>query len=1208
MQSIHGCDSIDSLSLRIHKTYKIYDETINICENETPYKWRGLDNITATGDYKYGEQTVDGYDSIHYVHINVSPILYTTIVDTVCEGVSKLFGLEKSSLPRYLNKTGVYYDTLMSHQYGCDSIIELRLIVIGKQLKHYTVDIADVDTPYIWRHINAAGVKVDSTKLYHAGEYTYRFESSVGCDSIDSLSLRIHQTYHMIDDTINICQNDIPYTWRGLNNITTTGDYRYGTQTTAGYDSIYIVHVNVWPIQHDTIRASICEGDYYPFGGDTLTQAGVYNHTSLKTSHGCDNITTLILSVNRKFYQILDRNIYEGDTITFFGKKYYTTGNFKHEFKSSTGCDSVVELRVVVSKDDSVSICENDLPYRWQLLSDSTKYKEIKTPGSYYDTVYDIEGRVFYNRLKVNIMKVKRSEQSLVFCEGDSVIYRNTTYKANGTFYDTIRMTTGCDSIIKINVTVHPTYEYFDIVNISDKEVPYDFYGRKLTQTGYYENMETDKQTGCNRIHHLNLTVHKTYLFEDSVHLCMPDTLIWHNQIITTAGSYHDSLYTVYGYDSVYHLRVGAHSIASGFEKYELGKGEEIELEDTVIRTTGDFWFTHKTIYGCDSIVHVYVVPKSTREFSWSKEICQGSYFEFFDKKLTRSGIYHWESDDKDSIVNLTLTVKPVPVNEERVVITDKQADGGTYVHNGQLYEGLVVGSNLFADTLIAANGCDSVSRLVIVVTTHYSDWTPIPLCPGSEVKIDDQVITKAGLYTFLRLSKISGLQDSLLRVEVYDAPAYDLPAESRVICQGDTVRYAGREFTRGGHYDIPLKTKEGCDSLMHLDLTVYPTYHIIENAVITDYEGYYWHGRTYTDTTTSAGYGKYTMDIDRSWSTINDCDSTHTLRLTVVETKRYHTDDTICIGQDYIWRGDTIRYEGNYVDTIRRVETYYSAIYSLHLVTVRPTVITSARTSDVCADAEGFDITFNYSGQKPAIYSVYFDVAAKRAGFKDVINAQFDDNMTAHVSLPTFATICYETHPYYVRPDNYTMRLVLDNGVCGLSRSDSIKLQIKYPSWIIEQNWTDVVAPLSADYNGGFDFANTEWYINGVLMPTNGQGYLYNTSLQPGDQVHMVATRRGENYSIPSCPITIEMPTPDVYVTPVIVYPTQAPRHAPVVTIEAPQDGEFDIFSTTGMHISGGKISEGKTQVTLPAVRGIYFIRTTQGKEKPQVHKVILY
>ena len=1197
-QTPQHCDSTIELKVVVHP---MVDTIVTVCSTDLPYMWVNkwdktkVTPIYAAGTYRNDSVYVNGKQTFYGMKLIVLEVSETVIRDTICEGDSKWFGGQS------LTKAGRYSYSIGNDK-GCDSIVTLILTVGQRYYRSFDKTIYEGDT-----------LVYNKKKYWKTGIYKVVDTTTVlGCDSVVEMNLSVVRLY---DESINICYDELPYKWRLMSDTTKvkeiykTGIYR-DTIMQEGKMAIYGIMVNVLPITYDTIRASVCEGDAFVFDQQEYKEPGKYTKT-FKNINGCDSIVTLILNVNRKYHTILDRTIFKGDTVHFNNKIYTKTGIYQKYDTTVFGCDSLVELRLTVNNiyDDSVSICFSELPYRWRLMSDTTKVKEIYESGLYRDTIIQTDGRKVVKGLMVNVLPIAISEQSLVFCEGDSVIYRNTVYKTNGTFYDTIRMTSGCDSIIKINVTVHPTYEHYIVKHISDQEIPYPFGDRKLSESGIYERIASAPGTGCDSIVHLELTVHPTYFFDDTVHLCLPDTFVWHGQSITKEGLYYDSLYTAYGYDSVYHLRVGADQKYFINEKIEIVPGYSISLHGINISKPGTYLDTLTSSHGCDSIYNIIVNSKRTMEIYIRDSICQGDYYSFFGKSFSHAvEDYIYTSKNGDSIVHLNLKVNPVSMTEERVVLTNLQAKSG-YIHGGRYYDNLPEeGTMVYKDTLVAANGCDSVSRLVIVVTKHYSEWIPIPLCPGSEVKIDDQVITKAGLYTFLRLSKISGLQDSLLRVEVYDAPAYDLPAESRVICQGDTVRYAGREFTRGGHYDIPLKTKEGCDSLMHLDLTVYPTYHIIENAVITDYEGYYWHGRTYTDTTTSAGYGKYTMDIDRSWSTINDCDSTHTLRLTVVETKRYHTDDTICIGQDYIWRGDTIRYEGNYVDTIRRVETYYSAIYSLHLVTVRPTVITSARTSDVCADAEGFDITFNYSGQKPAIYSVYFDVAAKRAGFKDVINAQFDDNMTAHVSLPTFATICYETHPYYVRPDNYTMRLVLDNGVCGLSRSDSIKLQIKYPSWIIEQNWTDVVAPLSADYNGGFDFANTEWYINGVLMPTNGQGYLYNTSLQPGDQVHMVATRRGENYSIPSCPITIEMPTPDVYVTPVIVYPTQAPRHAPVVTIEAPQDGEFDIFSTTGMHISGGKISEGKTQVTLPAVRGIYFIRTTQGKEKPQVHKVILY
>ncbi len=130
---------------------------------------------------------------------------------------------------------------------------------------------------------------------------------------------------------------------------------------------------------------------------------------------------------------------------------------------------------------------------------------------------------------------------------------------------------------------------------------------------------------------------------------------------------------------------------------------------------------------------------------------------------------------------------------------------------------------------------------------------------------------------------------------------------------------------------------------------------------------------------------------------------------------------------------------------------------------------------------------------------------------------------------------------------------------------------------------------------------------MNDVLQPNNGAGYLYSKQLHAGDQVIMKAMRAGENYFIPSCPLTIVDPNPDVYVNPIIVYPTQAPRHMPVVTIDALIQGEYELYSSTGKFISTGTFEEGETKVTLPLVCGIYFIRARQG-EKVSSHKVLIY
>jgi hypothetical protein len=175
------------------------------------------------------------------------------------------------------------------------------------------------------------------------------------------------------------------------------------------------------------------------------------------------------------------------------------------------------------------------------------------------------------------------------------------------------------------------------------------------------------------------------------------------------------------------------------------------------------------------------------------------------------------------------------------------------------------------------------------------------------------------------------------------------------------------------------------------------------------------------------------------------------------------------------------------------------------------------------------------------------------------------------------------------------------------MSQSDSLVVLVKYPSWIIEQNWNDVVAPLKKEYNGGYEFSQMDWYINGSIQPNNSLGYLHSNRLKDGDEIVMIATRKGDNYSIPTCPLIISINNNSSYDEPILVYPTRAPRFAARITIDAPQGGEYTIYSSTGMIISSGKLEEGAMQVNLPPTCGMYFVRTTHG-EKSDTHKVVIY
>ena len=1507
--STHGCDSIDSLTLHVHQTY-LYRDSVVICSDETPYSWEGITDIYTTNEYIKNLRTHDGYDSIHVRYVEVLPVLHTLLTNTICEGDSLRFGLSKMNKERFLTDAGVYYDTLTSYQYGCDSIIELRLNVYPKHRNHQVVDIADTQLPYLWEHIQG-GQTIGSEVLNGAGEYSYHFTTEFGCDSIDSLSLRVHRTYLIVEDTIQLCSDEIPYTWCSYTNITETNDYIYYGQTADGYDSIRTVHINVWPVKYTTLEGAICEGHSYKFNGKDYTEQGTYYDT-LTTTHGCDSIVTLHLTVHQpyfntrtehifegqqvaffdticsttgtyfhfgatpqgcdsttvlqlfvhklvdttvtvcsydlpyiwtnkwdgtqtplytagiyrndtsyvdgermfyglqlvvneptnetiyreicegdtynfngqqlatageyrdtlrnavgcdsvvilhlnvlpKYYHTVERTIYEGDTVHFMDQIYSTSGVYPVRFTSSIGCDSIIELRLTVTRlyDDSVSVCANDLPLMWrgQTIYESGIYRDtvsstngtsvvgikvtvlpiahleepimkticegdfykfgdsiLTTQGTYYDTLTAANGcdsivtlvlqvqpteyksevrRIFegdsvlfdgvwykesgvYERRETNsygctdtyqlILTVLKSfnidtmavvcdnelpfiwrgyeynesgdyslpiawtdssrvvktlhltvnhtfymEQNISLCSGDTFLFNGKQYFESGFFYDTVPSLVGCDSVTKYILSVHPSVDKIIEKHISDKQ-PYNFHGRDLTLTGTYE--WTGKTIhGCDSIEHLYLTVHPSFFQSDTLDLCQSDSLnypyVWQDpngRIIATisqSGTYSDSVLTEYGFDSVHQLVVYVHPSYFIREQYEIGVGEHLKIHGRDISQPAIYYDTLRTIHGCDSIFHVVVNQKRTREWTWDREICQGEFFDFFGRRLTHTGQYKYTSQYKDSVITLNLTVNPISITETRKVITDKQIP---YIYNGRIYEQ----GGIYNDTLVNRYGCDSILRFVLIVSSRYSDWTPMPLCPGSEIKIDGESITEAGLYTFLRRSRVTGEMDSIWRVEIYDAPAFEF-ADTISLCEGDTIFYGNVPITHGGNQDIKLKTVEGCDSIYHLNVTVYPSYSFDTTVTIFDYQTFTWEQNHQNYTVE----GTYTKTFPTKKDPFHTCDSTYVLNLKVIPTTRHSMEYTICDGQEYTWRGKTYSKEGFYYDTVANLATFVSSIYSLHLMVSYPTYIKSATATPICADDKTYSIAFEYDGAKPTLYSIYYDQRAKDEGFKDVINKPFlGEDQFAIDSVPTKTDVIYLEHTAFIKPNKYYLSLVLDNGVCGQSRADNIELSVKYPSWIIEQNWNDIVVPIKKELNGGYEFSQADWIVNGVRQLNNGRGYLqYN--FRDGDEVVMIATRKGENYAIETCPLVISINPNMAYDDPILIYPTQAPKQMPRIHIEAPKDGTYEVYCSTGTLLFTGNFTEGETEVTLPAINGIYFIRTTAQGAEPETHKVIIY
>ena len=1202
MPSVHGCDSIETLRFTVHQTH-VFRDTVSDCAafNATrTHVWatgyqQQYTTPLAESAVVYSDtlQTRIKYDSIYVLLVNFHQNYETSLRDTICEGDSVRFDIHRgtTTIERWVKTTGTYMDTLES-RFGCDSVITLRLFVRNRiPTTHKVVHIPDTMAPYIWTHtwFENKVAKTGKDTLRVSGEYRRLVPSYFGCDSIDSLSLFIHKTYR-IKDTITLCATDTNFYWENRH-ITQSGIYTEHLLTTEGYDSTRIAVITVHPIKRTTLHRSICEGEEIRFGLTKshtprfIGKSGIYSDTLL-TINGCDSIIELHLQVFPQTEQVENKIIYEGDSVLFADGQYKkTSGIYEYSETSDIGCVSSYKLVLTVLKqffvDTTAYVCDNELPFRWQGF-------EYHEGGDYAVPTAMTDSSRVVTTLHLIIKPAFRGERNISICEGNAFVFRDSAYTRSGSFFDTIPAVNGCDSIIKYIISVQPKYDRWDTVRISDKDTLY-WHQRPLRRSGDYE-WDTISVHGCDSTEHLTLIVHPSFYRFDSVNLCQGDTLRWHQQNIVKGGLYFDSLLTIHGFDSVYHLKVVEHRNYFIEQQLEIKEGYPTYIHGINISKPGIYYDSLYTIHGCDSIFQIVV--NWARKFEQHQEvsICPSDLpYVFFGDSLTHSGEY--EVQRGDSTIYLKLNVLPTSVTEKRIVICPEDLP---YIYDGKVYEA----GGVYTYPYTNIYRCDSTVKLNLVVTDHYSEWDQIPLCPGQMLKIEGQVIVKSGLYTFVKRSKVTGLMDSLYRVEVFDAPGYESGITSVNLCEGDTITFVDKKIWRSGFYTETLKTKYGCDSILYMQVAVKPTYFFPTMVTIADYQTYTWRGKEYTEA------GTY----EQSYMTATECDSTYQLTLTILPTERIALEDTICINDSLLWRGHVLKDAGRYHDTLLSLETMQSIIYTLQLHVVTPTLIQSASVTETAADVESFNINFTYSGMKPSSYSILFDELAHAEGFTDIINRPFSLDIVAEVPMPHKEEVIYQEHTAYVRPNYYTMRLALDNGVCGISRSDSLTLLIRYPSWILEQNWGNVVAPLRAEYNGGYEFGAYTWFVNDAVFQNDGQPYLYSNSLKPKDKVVLYATRVGESYAIPTAPLYITEPAPDVFPNPVLINPTSVPKHQPTVTIEAQSDGVYRVYSATGGLYRTEALKAGTQTVELPAVPGCCLIQVTTEDGYQLTQKIIIY
>lgn len=1070
-----GCDSTVTVFLIVHPiTGTLVDE--DLCQGESIVVRDNFGHqytFNQTGTYEVTLTSSEGCDSFVFVNLQVfAPPPPVSLVRTICQGEFFLLGNQALTQP------GIYNAQLETAA-GCDSVVTLTLSV-SNPMSNLNVTLCA-----------GQSISVGNSTYNATGMYTKVLQdaSSLGCDSTVHLNLTVLPA-NITTINATICQGE-SYTI-GTTPYTTSGSFQQIFDAANNCDSTVRLNLTVLPVPVTNLDQTLCYGESYTVGSSTYTASGIY-HDTLTAFTGCDSIINLDLTILPQIVTNLQEEICENESFSMGGNPYNTNGIFRDTLTALNGCDSIVVLDLTV----------NDVPETFltgticQGASYTVGNTDYTSSGNFTTTLTTVLGCDSIVHLNLSVIPPTEYPVSAAICTGQTYFVGPSGYTSSGTYRDTLSNSIGCDSIVVLSLIVADILETTLDIELCEGE-SFTVGNSTFNQTGNYDEFFTTS-TGCDSVVHLNLTVFDEPETNLTISICEGESYSVGASTYSATGNYQNILTAFTGCDSVVKLNLTVLDVPETFLVESICDGESYQVGPSSYNTAGTYQDVLVAANGCDSIVNLNLTILDVPETFLDENICDGESYAVGTSSYTASGTYQdvlVAANGCDSIVNLTLTVLDVP----ETYLTELICDGESYALGGNSY----TTSGQYQATFTAANGCDSLVFLDLTVAPIEQTNIVVSICTGSSYEVGNSSYNATGTYQDILTSTVTGC-DSIVNLNLTVTSFYQINLNEE-ICEGESFTVGSSVYTASGMYQNQFLAQDGCDSFVVLNLTVFPVPVTNLTPTICDGESFTVGNSTYTTTgvyqnvlttvngcdsivnlnltvspvflTTlteeicdgdSFGVGSSSYTASGVYQDVltaaNGCDSTVTLNLTVHPIPVTDLSPTVCNGETYTVGTTTFNATGVYQQVLTSTVTGCDSIVNLNL-TVRPLIQTSL-VREIC-NGESFQVgssSYTTSG-------TYQDVLTSTTGCDSIVNLNLTVNPVYAVTLNEI--IC-DDESYQVGNSNYSSTGTFITMLSSAEGCDSIvTLNLTVHPCQLSLNISDTDALCNGSTNGSISFAMT--------------------------------------------------------------------------------------------------------------------------------------
>ncbi len=636
-----------------------------------------------------------------------------------------------------------------------------------------------------------------------------------GCDSIVTLNLTVNEVFET-NLTEAICDGE---TYQVGNDFyAASGVYQNLLTASNGCDSLVNLVLTVHPIPETNLTEVLCFGETFTVGSSTYAASGTYQDVLTSVVTGCDSIVNLDLTIRPEIVTELTQVVCFGETFAVGNSTYAASGVYTDVLTSVlTGCDSTVTLNLTVRQEITTSLTREICDGETFAVGNSA----YTASGTYTDVLTSVlTGCDSTVTLALTVYPIPVTNLSPAICDGETFTVGNSVYTASGVYQDVLTSTvTGCDSIVNLDLTVYPI-PVTDITEVLCAGEVYTVGNSTYTASGIYQDILTSVVTGCDSIVNLNLTIRPEIVTELTQVACFGETFAVGNSTYAASGVYTDVLTSVLtGCDSTVTLNLTVRQEITTSLTREICDGETFAVGNSAYTASGTYTDVLTSVLtGCDSTVTLALTVHPIPVTNLTEAICDGFSYQVGNSTYTASGSYQNVLTSSvtgcDSIVNLALTVYPIPVTN----LAPEICDGESFAVGSSTY----TASGTYQDILTSTvTGCDSIVNLAL--TVH-----PIPvtnlsqaICDGESFTVGNSTYTASGTYQDVLTSAATGC-DSIVNLALVVNEVYEVFLEED-ICQGESFPVGNNSFSQTGTYTQVLTSAAGCDSTVTLILSVYP-------------------------------------------------------------------------------------------------------------------------------------------------------------------------------------------------------------------------------------------------------------------------------------------------------------------------------------------------------------------------------------------------